>query len=547
MQKDNDSALFNKINNATKRVKVMKLINKSYFSLLLLFISLLAFTITVLWIFSPIIFQYGDNCGYMTLAVAFAKGQGFTDPALPGSFHFLWWPPGFPLFMASFVKLFGPHWTAIKIIILVFLFTTLFFYSRLIYQKEVSLLKTVAILLTLCFSSAIHLLSSYLYSETFFIVVLILFITLFYNWKPKHSLVKIIFLSLIAVYLCTIRLIGICLPLAFAFYLFFFKEKGNKKSSPYVWLIPLILLSTYLLLALFYPPCKVTSLRATIGLNNQFTSVLLRSKEIDATTEASLFFLYWNKLLLFLRGYGLTLIPQAIMGSLYDLFTMNPAKALLMAIISLTTFIGYIVSFKKYCFINCYSLLFMGVLFVYGPHYVRLAVPLVPFLILYFYNGLDWTLTLLFRNKKVHSLMLLSLSIIVIGDNLYKSITNPQKTMPAQFGNDAYQQALTWTADNTNPKDIVVCQTHSYLYLLRGPYCIPYNYATTVNEFLSYLDEHQAQYIVVSPFYHRAHDTYMDYSYKAIEEYPKKFVKVFGKDGSSVSVYAYQQQDTDSL
>ena len=58
--------------------------------------------------FSFAIFQYGDNCGYMSLGIALAQGKGFVDPALPGSYHFLWWPPGFPLFIAFFVKIFGP-------------------------------------------------------------------------------------------------------------------------------------------------------------------------------------------------------------------------------------------------------------------------------------------------------------------------------------------------------------------------------------------------------------------------------------------------------
>ncbi len=63
------------------------------------------------------IHQMGDSSGYMILALSLCEGNGFQLIARPDPIHFLWWPPGFPMFLAVFAFLFGPHWIAAKILI----------------------------------------------------------------------------------------------------------------------------------------------------------------------------------------------------------------------------------------------------------------------------------------------------------------------------------------------------------------------------------------------------------------------------------------------
>src|SRR4030042_126301 len=111
----------------------------------------------------------------------------------------------------------------------------------------------------------------------------------------------------------------------------------------------------------------------------------------------------------------------------------------------------------------------------------------------------------------------------VIFDNAARTFTDPRRTMRAQFGDTQFQYCLDWVVQNARPNDVVVCQIHSYLYLRRGHYCLPYNYAKTVNEFMSYCDEHQVKYIVVSPFLQREHDTYMNRTREAEALYPEQF------------------------
>ena len=68
------------------------------------------------------IYQYGDNCGYMTLGMSLARGRGFTNLAIPGYTNLLWWPHGFPLFLSLFCATIGPQWAFIKVLIFLLLF-----------------------------------------------------------------------------------------------------------------------------------------------------------------------------------------------------------------------------------------------------------------------------------------------------------------------------------------------------------------------------------------------------------------------------------------
>ena len=514
----------------------MKIQQKKYW--LFLLISIVSASFILLFSFSFDIFQYGDNCGYISLGVAFAEGKGFTDPALPGSIHFLWWPPGFPLFISLFYKVIGPHWYALKLLIFLILYISFALYAIMLYKEEKNIIKPALILIALCFSSGIHLLSSYLYSETFFVACTLLFFFLWHRWRKNLTFLKIVALSLFALYLSTIRLIGISLPAALTIYLLLFVKK--ERCNRWYGIIPGLLLAAFIIISLFVPQLRIGTLRVVFGLHPQFAwSIIAGGNTGKTVTMATIIGRYINKTIMFFRGYGLSLIPQALIRSAYDLYEMNKLKAIIMALITTIVATGWFTTLKKYRLMNIYVFLFMSVLFVYGPLYVRLVVPIIPFLFLYFYSGLE-TIIGFFIKKKFLALNILALIwTMVIFDNALRTFTDPHRTMPPNFGDQKFQQCIEWVVNNTKPKEVVVCQIHSYLYLRRGQYCLPYNYAKTVNEFMFYLDEHKTKYIIVSPFYHRRSDTYMQSTIDAIYTYPNNFKKVFGEDDDESYILEY--------
>lgn len=514
----------------------IKLTVKGHFFL----IAAMSAVLILLFSFSFDIFQYGDNCGYMTLGIAFANGEGFTDAALPGSPHFLWWPPGFPLFIALFYKIIGPQWQVLKLLIFIMLYVSFALYAQVIYEQEKKYVKTAAILLALCFSSGVRLLSSYLYSEIFYIICSLIFFFVWYKWKDRLTSGKIVLLSLFAIYISSVRLIGMSLPVALAFYLLFF-TKGNKLSKRYS-IIPIILLAIYIYVTIFVSPFKVDSFHATIGLNPQFSSAITGTYTGDQITTTHVISHYANMLTRSLRGYGFTLIPQALIRNAYDMFEMNKLKAVIMAIVTSFVIIGWYVTLRKNRLMNIYVLLYMSVLFVHGPLYVRLVVPIIPFLFLYFYNGLERVVSIIIKKEHIAAGVLIVLWAGVVFDNAFLSFTDPYRTMPPQFGDNGYQECIEWIVDNTREEEVVVSQVNSYLFLRRGKYCLPYFGAETLNEIITYLDIYKVKYLIISPFYSRSHYAYMEYVIKIVEEYPEGFKRVFeGENGESYVVEYYPQ------
>jgi hypothetical protein len=477
----------------------------------------------------------------MTLGIAFAKGKGFIDLALPGSYHFLWWPPGFPLFIALFYKLFGPQWFVLKLLLFFSLYLSLFLYALMLYKEEKNHIKPALVLTAICFSSGIHLLSSYLYSEIFFIICSLLFFFLWFKWHKSLTVLKVVTLSLFALYISMIRLIGISLPLALSIHLLFFTKK--KGGSRWYCIIPGVLLISYISISLLFPPLRIGSLCSALGFHVKLGSTITGANVNGTASFIQIIKQYINKIINCLRGYGLSLIPQAVIRSTYDSFTMSKLKALIMMLVTGVIITGWAASFRKIKLMHLYVAVYIVILIIYGPLYVRLLVPIIPFLFLYLYSGCELVINVLIKNKRYANIVLIVLWLGIVYDNALRTFTDPHRTMPAQFGDGQFQSCIEWIVNNAKPKEVVVSQVHSYMYLRRGQYCIPYFGAKTANEFITYLDENNAKYIVVSPFYQRPHYTYMNSTREAVKTYPEKFNKVFGDESARSYVLEYYSHD----
>lgn len=487
------------------------------------------------------IFQYGDNCGYMSLAVALVSGQGFTDPAIMGSPHFLWWPPGFPLFIAAFVAVFGQNWALLKIIIFFLLYAGIFLFGLLIQSKYKNLLQSCMIVLACSVNAALHLLSSYLYAETFFVAMTLIFFYVWNRWYQQMSVLKVCLLSLLAVYIGSIRLIGIALCIVVVISVFIY----HKKCKYPFWysVIPALLLVFFILISLYVPPLRVDSFRAILGMHPQFNNIITGTAPTETVAVEDFLSRYKDKTAYFFRGYGLSLVPQALIRNTYDLFTMNKAKAAAMLLVTSLVVVGWIRTSKRFFVINCYVFLFSAVIYLYGPKYLRLIIPIVPFLCLYLYSGVE-KVNEIFTKKSGRTYIVYIFWTLILVDNAFLTLSQPHRTMPPQFGDDGYQKCLNWIKENTRSGDIVVSQVHSYLFLLRGKYCLPFNYPRTANEFITYLEENKVDYIVISPFYQRSSYVYMEKVREAVAVYPELFNEVFRSSNGRCSILTFDKKSS---
>lgn len=488
--------------------------------------------------FQPDMIQVGDASYYLMLGISLAHGQGLSDISQPHAPPKHWWPAGFPLAIAFFYKLIGPHWIAAKVLILLAFYCALWLFGMTLMRRRVH--PFLALLVTGCigFSSNIHMMSSYFYNETFFLAVTLFFFALYYHWEPELNSRRVLLLSLLALYAGSIRHIGLSLPLAFTGWLAWqsFRQKPDMR---WLWTIPLAGLVLYLWAMTVFPAL------GSAQFSSFFQGHLPSKPGPDATTGTqgniltSTLINLVKRILKSSRGYGLSLIPQALVRSIYDLAPMSKVKALAMMAITGVALAGIWRSFRKTPLINIYALVFLSVLFLYGPHYDRLLTPLAPFLLLYLFFGLQGIVGLIpFKPRRANHLLLL-IWTVVIAANAYRSFTNPREYMPAQFGNSAYQRCIDWIVSNARAKEVVVSQIHPHVFLRRGKYNVPFHDLPSPEAHLSYLDRVGADYLMVSPFYQRPTYSYMQGVVKTMEAYPQRFERISGLGDHSTYVVKY--------
>jgi hypothetical protein len=471
------------------------------------------------------IFQYGDNCNYMVLGMSLASGQGLSDIAQPHHPPLHWWPAGYPLLIAFFYSLAGARWELLKVLQFALLGLSLVVWTQTIYRRQGTLSLALLVGMSLSVSATLHLLSSYLFSETMLVVLSLTLVGLWYYWEPHLTLPRIVLLSLLALYCVMVRNGALTLMPALTIALALKVRHASHPAIRWSWLLPLALLTLYLLAITSTERFSVGSFDAFIGRKLSVSSSITKwSEPLPLTT----------RLLHSLRGYTLTLVPQALMSSWYGLWPMDKVKALAMFCISILTLMGWIVTLRRWIFVNSYVALSMGMLLIYGAYYVRLLVPLMPFLALYFIGGMRWSVHTLFKSPLKRQLLVGACGLALIFDNVSALIHAPHQSMPPRFGNASYQSALRWAQCEIKPGAVVVCQLHSYLFLRRGPYAVPFRETTTPATFMDYITRVGANYLVISPYYHESGTDYMKTVQEAIKANPQLFTRVFSAaDGLS--------------
>ncbi len=507
-----------------------------------------------LFSFSARLHQAGDSTHYAILGMSLATGHGFSDISIPGNPHGLWWPPGFPLLIAGFYALAGAQWAMLKAALLIAFFTALYFFSMELYRRAGNRLLAVLITASLSINTAIHMLSSYLYSETWFLTSLLIFFTLWWRWSRTLTIGNIFLLSLLALYIASIRNIGLVLPLSFGLFLSWHFGDSRQLLRRVVFLIPILLVGFYSVAIIADTPIHVQSFRAFFAKDRSQPHTYPTSAPAPApdtgtpsvTGFSSLQRVCHNFALTSirsLRGYALTLIPQSLFRSAYFRVRMNSPKAILCALVTAIVLLGWWRSRRRFPLMNLYALMCMGVLFYYGPAYLRLVIPLLPMLVIYFFCGIYQGASLIFHTRIAHArIFTAAIGLLLLFDNSLWTFRYPRRTMKPQFADSQYQKCIAWVRDHATSREIIASQVYGLLFLLRGGKNIPFYSAGVAAEFCTYFDYHNVDYVMVSSRYTRDKYTYMDDIRHAIDLYPGLFSIVYGTRSDDAFVVRYDHR-----
>lgn len=481
--------------------------------------------------FTDRIFQNGDNLGYMILGTSLSHGTGFSDISRPEHPQMLWWPPGWPAAIGLFHLLAGPNWLALKMLVFILFFAATAWWGLILLARNSGSVAALCVTAALALSGTVHLVSSYLYSETWFLIVLIGFFGLWQHWEHRLSTLKIVVLGLLAVYTGSVRIVGMVLPAVLSFELLLSNRK-QRRYLPYAWIIPLTMLVMYSAVISLVPALKVGSFLAFFAH---------ASRPPSPTAGPALVSI--ARLGHSVSGYFFSLIPHSLVPTTYQWHKMDRAKLVWTGLVTLVTGWGILKLFVRYRLESLFTLGVGAILASYGALYTRLLIPVLPFLFLFLFAGIEDMTNRLRIDRRIRGALLAVIWIWVLTDNGLASCVHPRRNMQPEFGDSSCQACIEWTIKNVPRDKTMLSQICWYLYLTRGGNNVNFDQErmSNVEQTLAFLDSCKIDYIMISPFRMRRHYIFMDTMRKTLRAYPERFSRSFGAPTDASYVVQYHR------
>jgi len=422
--------------------------------LLLVAVAAGAIILHLCYIFQFELFRRGDNLWYIILSQALHFSGQPEALHLPGESTHLWWPPGFLLPLWLFFSIAGPQWVLGKLVFFMLLMGLALLLA--LTSRSHCFWDRLALLVLFFFNAAVHLTSSYLYSDSWYLLCLLSVASLHFSSGFSPQKTWLLLLSSVAVvYIAAIRLSGFTLIGAWMVTLLgIYATTGRGLKT-----LLLCLLLTGALIGLFWSsPWQVGSFRAFFVSAQDPAQVALASLEQKPLLQH-----FGNQ---FLAIFG-SLIPQTLMRGSYSLWPMNSIKMVLGLGVSAVVLWGWVICRKRNVLLSWYFLFYLAHIMIYGALYLRLMIGVAPVVVYYFYFGLKHIVQLFFRQKKHAAIVFFTLILLVSADAIIWATTSMHRYMQPEVGGQALERAEHLLDAHASDSAIVASHFGSYLYVMR--------------------------------------------------------------------------------
>lgn len=468
-------------------------------------------------IFDQKIHLGGDNAGYYILGKALAEGDGYTNVHIKDKVQANHFPLGYPVVVASVMKLFSYDFNAIKTangVLLFFSLIILFFLFRR-FSGNIHLAFIVTLLLV--YNSHLLQYSTIMMSEIAFLLfsclTLVLFLKSDLDKSPlKNGYFYLFLISLTFTYY--IRTVGIALFGGVFLYLLL------KRNWKY---IAAQIIGFFLLALPWYIRGKM------LGGNSYMRSLFYKNpyRPEEGFMELGDWFIrFFNNV----ERYIAREIPTGVLGTLkvnYKADITSAEWALGVVFVLLAGYGLYRLKRDKLLLLG-YFIGTFGILFLWPDVWfgIRFLLPLVPFILFFIINGTYELLKLAFRKIKIQNNFLLNvllpfvflLGITVLMPNVKRLEANAKGVFVKKYKN--YFEIATWAKKNTEKEAVICCRKGQLFYLYADRYVTGYKNTLNQEELIEGLKEKNVDYVVLEQLGYASTGRYL---YPAIKKYPEKF------------------------
>lgn len=480
-----------------------------------------------------------DDAHYIILAESLSSGQGyqlinFPRPQIERAF-----PPGWPVLLMPWVRLFPGNYDVLKLFsLLLWLASILLIYklfSKRIESPHLEIVTGLAAINPLLVGTSVTVMS-----ESAYLFFSLLALNVFAKWNEKVNGKKdwlIVLAAVLAMYTQLIRTIGVSLVIALLIYLLLarrFREMG-------------ITLGVFLAGALLQTWINLRNGGSVVSASYEtqvFNSPILEkigqmgSNALGYFNEilaGSLIPIFGSKVTTYLGSHGLEVLP-----------------ALVNILILFLVVVGLVLSSKKFQVTDIYVVIyFLGILAFWNPKVgsvkARFLIPLLPFLYFYLMRGMAWAAAKVARNRvssgrRIEAVLVGLIALALLSRN-FQDWKNPVMNQMTDLS-----IGTSWVAENAPPDAIVMVNepVPAYVQVKRKTVSFP----TAGQNLETYLNNQEIDYIVISPKLQSPRSYELDpfiaqQILPALQSAPEKFLVVFASPENNVEVYQYigEQQE----
>lgn len=495
--------------------KGFNLSDKAIFLLLLLVNFLL-----IMFLYDPKLFTGGDNATYLTLAKSLLQGSGYRDLFDPTAPAHTQYPPGFPLILMPGLIIFDNNFALIKFIIIGLSLGGFALFYLMLKRKEGNR-DWLFPLLILTVSPIILEYSHWILSEIPYLFFSLLAVYLFERFSvlKKNNIIFFILMAISVTFVYFIRTIGMSLVLACFVYLLY-KKRWKE----------LVILAV--IVAIFIIPWQIRTSKVG-GQAGGYLQPFFAKDPYDPELGNITLTEYFVRVIANFKLYTFYVIPQILFPVINGGTLLN-----ILGFVSLVLFIiGFIVVIKRKTFglWGLYFIFFIGITFSWPQVWSgdRFLIPIVPFLIYYFFIGLrnfaQWL-----RFKSLSLIAVFLMIILALSDSIKKIPNNLSNLIAYLKGNkyagypldwQRYFETLNWIKDNTEKDAIVVSRKPEFTYLLGQRKSFLYRYSSDPQKLINDFYEKKANYLLFDSFYWTG--TTRKYIGPVLQRYPDKFELVY--------------------
>lgn len=426
----------------------------------------------------------GDNAEFAILARSLAGGHGLRYLNHPDLLPATKYPPGFPLFLAAWIPLFGSSMAVMKVVVLacyVCLVPLTFLLARRFLGQAESAIASLMIATSAgvpALATGVVPYSHEVLSDVPYALFSLAALVLIGDASKTRNLIAGLAL---AVWACAVRTAGVSLVVGAALFLVL---KARRREA-------LLVVGAS---AVFYCLWTLRNYLAG-GEGGRYFGVLLAKNPYDpglgTVGAVDVLGRVVVNLLAYVGGFLQENILPAIMGA-----SSNPAISwpLALCVLAIMVVGGHRLR-RRTLLVNLYLAAY-AVVYLLWPEVWRsgrFMLPLAPIAAIYFTSGLVSLLGLI----SVKRLAALVVCGAVAATNLYSMVQYAERDRGYTAGWANYFSTAVWARDNTAPDALFLCRSGYLYYIFSGRKTIGYPFTRDADAMREYLAKWRPDYIVV--------------------------------------------------